>query len=317
MPRENKDINTDYSCSAAPGDPIVPNPFWCEENLNKEFLDNLSFNYIYVQPELNAEHVELKIIIKEPYSFSWIAIAIAEGILSRTGSAIYDTVFGSDNDIERIIDRVITDFSGILGHYLNEQTDEAQRRDGNADLETAKVNLEEYSYSVDRGAPNVTPLNAAIQNIRHALGHYSQISYYMGTGAYMIAAGLEVSCLIELNKIDQENFFFKERAKTLHKKAADLIPKICRTQQLRYSKIERQFDPEKAWYYIDKGTPDEKYEEKVGFGAYNRIVDHRCQSMRELLQNTELERINPIYKLMASWASLYAPNPNQPVLPEK
>lgn len=289
-------INDDpYDCRGQfPGGD--PNPWWCRSSqVNNE---TVSFEIIHIDNRKN-------IIFVTDYGFSWVLMKIAGGILSEAGAAIFRELTNNDVSPANVVRESVLRFKEVLRSEFDRQ----KLLEATDLISKSEVNVNHYFNDPTN---NRNYLETAIQDLRSALATLRRLGPVVASGSYMVAAGLELSCIQERAKwVPSDTTIVKEHARVYAEEARRFLPEICRVAKNRFSGLDGELGPNNYmiwWYYRDKGTTYQWESEHfpddiVGTGQTRCLID-RCEKMGYVLKDIERNDVNPMAKLIQAWEEL-------------
>jgi hypothetical protein len=149
--------------------------------------------------KLSAKDVVIDGLSIPKYTWGWMGLAVAQGVLSALGSAVFgalvDVIFGSGKSLEQLLKEQLAEFTRIVEEKLQEN----DLRNYEAILSAYVQLYQEYTNDPARAGS----LDFLINNSAVVLNQIQTLGF-KGYRTYMTAAGLRLTVLQERIKLSPE-----------------------------------------------------------------------------------------------------------------
>jgi hypothetical protein len=155
--------------------------------------------------KLKAKDVLIDGLTIPKFTWAWIGLGVAQGVLSAFGGAVFSAlasaILGGGKSIEQLLKEQLTEFARIV----EEQLQENDLRNYQARIVAFVSLFQEY-----RNSPTVSRLDYLVNNSAEALSQIESLGF-KGYRTYMSAAGLRLTVLQEVSRRNrtignQQNF---------------------------------------------------------------------------------------------------------------
>ena len=154
-------------------------------------MENVDLKSLYSPVKFfDEEKSEEKVY--EPYSWSWLALKLAEGAVAWVGGQIIASIFSSGRDIEALMQQYIAEIRQIVHRAI--QDNELRSLSSKLD----QVQTDFYSYL--QAPTGRDRLESATQNISEAK-HQLKSFGLVGHASYLVAVNIELAILQERIKV--------------------------------------------------------------------------------------------------------------------
>lgn len=228
-----------------------------------------------------------------PYTWGWVGLKIAEGVLSGAGTSIFNQLFGgSSQDLSALLSSVLERISAIVRQAIAE---DAKRR-VEADLDSLQNLFAIYQNNKD--ASLLQPLLIKASDIT-----FEALSLGLPTvGCFSIVGGLGLAILQEIHahtKLDGDRKNIADFAEKLWQRHFSFIPLLGQFNASRFSDvIAAGFNGPPVWIYNLDGRIVGWYDDP--FVAARERKNH---IFREYIR-LESEILAPLFVIADKWQAL-------------
>lgn len=204
-----------------------------EEKVSSQILELDCKEYkviILEEPEFQD-----RLIVIDPYTWSWLALKLCEGVISYVGGSIFSRLIGQNSLTKQDLNDLLDRFVSLIAATIRVQLDANEK----AKLGASAASLQSlfYIYLNNKDSSFIVPLLFKADEILHQ----SERLGLLTVPSFAVAGSIELAILQELylvkrNDGDKKNI--RDKALTLIDKANRLRPALENYNNSRFSGLE-------------------------------------------------------------------------------
>ena len=156
-------------------------------------------------------------ILIEPFTWSWLALKIAEGLLSAVGAKLFPSLFGSDSISKKDLESLLEEFIAAINDIVKTQIQQNEIEMFNAYASSLQSSFHTYVETKDRNL--LVPMLLKSDDL---ISQYHRFPYQT-VGAFAIVGGLELLILQENSLVAKERSQKDGYKKRLKSRAGELV----------------------------------------------------------------------------------------------